>query len=137
MENKITNRNYYEALITLGTEGRLAFTNAEDEVVEISAEELVTWAEKNIAQLDKRNETARVRTEKKKAESDELTEVVYDAVSDEFETIADIAARVDVEDISVSKVQARLAKLLAAERVVKDTVKVEGSKSPRVAYKRA
>lgn len=138
METKITTRNFFESLITLATEGALTFTDAEGNVVEITAEELKAWAEKNIAQLDKRNETARARTEKKKAEGDALLELVYDAVSaDEFETIADIAARVDAEDMSVAKVQARLATLLKADRVVKDTVKVEGSKGPRVAYKRA
>lgn len=137
---KITNRNYFEAMVTLATEGQLTFVNAEGEVVEITAEELKTWAEKNIAQLDKRNESARARTEKKRAEGDALTETVYEALTDEFETIADIAARIDVEDVTVSKVQYRVAQLAKAGRAEKGTVTIPGSEGTKarvlVAYRR-
>lgn len=137
---KITNRNYFEAMVTLATEGQLTFVNAEGEVVEITAEELKTWAEKNIAQLDKRNESARARTEKKRAEGDALTETVYEALTDEFETIADIAARIDAEDVSVSKVQYRVAQLAKAGRAEKGTVTISGSEGTKarvlVAYKK-
>lgn len=137
---KITNRNYFEAMVTLATEGQLTFVNAEGEVVEITAEELKIWAEKNIAQLDKRNESARARTEKKRAEGDALTETVYEALTDEFETIADIAARIDAEDVSVAKVQYRVAQLAKTGRAEKGTVTIPGSEGVKartlVAYKR-
>lgn len=137
---KITNRNYFEAMVTLATEGQLTFVNAEGEVVEITAEELKTWAEKNIAQLDKRNESARARTEKKRAEGDALTETVYEALTDEFETIADIAARIDAEDVSVAKVQYRVAQLAKTGRAEKGTVTIPGGEGVKartlVAYKR-
>lgn len=137
---KITNRNYFEAMVTLATEGQLTFVNAEGEVVEITAEELKTWAEKNIAQLDKRNESARVRTEKKRAEGDALTETVYEALTDEFETIADIAARIDAEDVSVAKVTYRLGQLVKMGRASKDNITIPGGEGAKArvltAYKR-
>lgn len=140
MNKNITNRNYFEAMVTLATEGQLTFVNAEGEVVEITAEELKTWAEKNIAQLDKRNESARARTEKKRAEGDALTETVYDALTDEFETIADIAARIDDEEVSVAKVQYRVAQLAKAGRAEKGSVTIpaiEGQKARTlVAYRK-
>lgn len=124
---KITNRNYFEAMVTLATEGQLTFVNAEGEVVEITAEELKTWAEKNIAQLDKRNESARARTEKKRAEGDALTETVYEALTDEFATIADIAARIDAEDVSLSKVTYRLGQLVKMGRASKGNITIPGA----------
>lgn len=137
---KITNRNYYEALCTLATEGTLTYVNAEGVSAEITAEELKAWAEKNIAQLDKRNESARARTEKKRTEGDALTEIVYEALTDEFETIADIAARIDAEDVSVSKVQYRVAQLAKAGRAEKGTVTIPGGEGIKartlVAYKK-
>lgn len=140
MNKNITNRNYFEAMVTLATEGQLTFVNAEGEVVEITAEELKTWAEKNIAQLDKRNESARARTEKKRAEGDALTETVYETLTDEFETIADIAARIDDEEVSVAKVQYRVAQLAKAGRAEKGSVTIpaiEGQKARTlVAYRK-
>lgn len=140
MENKVTNRNFYEALITLATEGQLTFVNTEDELVEITAEELKAWAEKSIAQLDKRNETARARTEKKKAEGDALTELVYDALSDEFETIADITAKIDDDDVSIAKVQYRITQLAKAGRAEKGSITIPGGEGIKsrvlVAYRR-
>ena len=127
METKITARNYFESLITLATEGQLTFVNAEGETVEITAEELKAWAEKNIAQLDKRNESARARTEKKRAEGDALTETVYEALTDELETIADIAARIDAEDVSVSKVTYRLGQLVKMGRASKGNITIPAS----------
>lgn len=141
MENKvITTRNYFEALITLATKGQLVFTNAEGEEIEIVAEDLKTWAEKNIAQLDRRNETARARAEKKRVEGDALMELVYEALTDEFATIADITARVDAEDVTVAKTQFRLKALFDAGRIEKGTVTIPGGEGQRaralVAYKR-
>lgn len=138
---KITSRNFYEALCTLATEGQLTFVNTEDEIVEITAEELKAWAEKNIAQLDKRNETARARTEKKKAEGDALTELVYEALTNEFATIADIAACVDTdEEVSIAKVQYRVAQLAKTGRAEKGSITIPGSEGVKsrvlVAYRR-
>lgn len=131
---KITKRNMYEALVALATNGTLTY-ETDDGLVEITAEELKTFAENEIALIDKRSESAKARAAKKRAEGDEVLEAVYEAVSaDNFDTIADIAARADV---STAKAQSRLKTLLENERVVKDTVKFEGSKTPRVVYKRA
>lgn len=139
MEKTTTNRDFYSALITLATTGSLAYTTDEGDV-EISAEELKAWAEKNIDQIDRRNEKARERTAARKAEGDELTELVYEALTDEFETIADIAARVDAEDISVSKVQYRVGQLAKTGRAEKGNITIPGGEGIKartlVAYRK-
>ena len=51
---------------------------------------LQEFAEKKLAQLDKRNESAKIRAAKKRAESDELLEVVLGYVSNEPQSREDI-----------------------------------------------
>jgi len=110
--SKMTEREIYTALMN-GT---------------LDAETAKEFAEKKLAQLDKRNASAKVRAEKKRAEGDELTEVVFGAVSDEAQTREQITAELvnAGHDVTVGKVQARLNKLVADGRIAKAKAKVAG-----------
>lgn len=112
MTNKMTEREIYNAMID-GT---------------IDADVMVEFAEKKLAQLDKRNEKAKERAVAKRAEADELTEKVFGFVTDEAQTRDDITnAMVDAgNDVTVGKVQARLTKLVEAGRIAKAKAKVAG-----------
>lgn len=95
-------------------------------------EDMLAFIDKQIETLDKRAEAAVKRAEKKKAESDELTEAIFGMIGDEPVTVDDIVANFADEEVTRNKVTARLGKLVKAGRVVKDTVKVEGKR--RMAY---
>ena len=112
MANKITERDIYNAMIN-GT---------------IDAETLKAFAEKKIAQLDKRNASAKVRAAKKRAEGDALLELVHSFVGDEGQTRGQITEAMIAEghDVTVGKVGARLNQLVANGSVSKEKGKVVG-----------
>lgn len=89
-------------------------------------EVLKAFAEKKIAQLDKRNATAKVRAERKRTEGDQLVDAVYAFVTDEPQNRAQIAAAFNAAngtDFSDAKIGARLSKLAREGKVVKQEVK--------------
>lgn len=95
----------------------------------IDAETMKNFAEKKLAQLDKRNETAKVRAAKKRAETDELTEQVFALVSDEPKSRAQITAEFNAEngtELSEAKIGSRLTKLVQADRIAKAKGKTVG-----------
>ena len=96
----------------------------------IDTDVLVEYAEKRIAQLDKRNASAKVRAEKKRAEADELTEKVFDFVTAEGKNRAVITAEVNEAlglELTEAKVGAKLTALAKAGRISKEKGKVEGA----------
>ena len=127
---KITKREMFEAIIALATGGEMKY----------EAEAFVNFCENEIALLDKKAVKAKERAATKKAEGDELTEAVRAAMSaEEFEPIAEIAARIDGEDVTVAKVQYRLTQLVKNGEAVKEQITVpggEGQKARKImAYK--
>ena len=99
--DKLTDRKIYTAIV-------------EGTFDDLDTDAIVAWAEKKIAQLDNKAAKAKETAAKKKAEGDELTNAVLAAVTDEFETIADIAARIEGEDVSWKRVS-----LLWSARAIK------------------
>ena len=102
--------------------------------------EVVEFCEKEIAALDKKAAKAKETAAKKRAESDELMEVVKSLLTDEFQTLGDITSQIEGEDITVAKVTARMTKLVKAEVAVKEEISVEGAdgkKHKKMAYKLA
>jgi hypothetical protein len=89
---------------------------------------LVEYATKRIGQLDKRNAAAAKRAAVKRAEADEITEVIYGLLSDEpmnRDMVVDALAEQGIE-MTPNKVTARLTKLYKEGRVNKEKGKVEG-----------
>lgn len=114
MATKITERDIYHAMID-GT---------------IDADIMREFAEKKLAQLDKRNETAKIRAAKKRAEGDVLTEQVLQVLSDQPMSREDVvAALADMGvETTVGKVGYRLTALSKPEdgRVVKAEATIGG-----------
>ena len=89
---------------------------------------LVEFAEKKLAQLDKRNASAAKRAAAKRAAGDELMEAVFGFVTSEPQTRNDIADAMVAEgfDVTPAKVGARLNKLVNADRICKGKAKFAG-----------
>lgn len=120
MANKITEREIYNSIIN-GTA---------DQAV------LVEFANKKLAQLDKRNVTAKARAERKRAESNEVTEGIFGVLSAERMTREQVAEAFGGE-LSVAKIGARLNNLFKDGRVQKETIKVanaDGKMTNKVVY---
>ena len=113
--SKMTERAIYTAII-----------NGED----IDRDVLVEFAEKKLAQLDKRNASAAKRAAAKRAEGDTITEAVYALLDGEAKTrdeVTELYNEANETDLSVAKIGARLNALVTAERVQKTTLKVGNS----------
>lgn len=119
--DKLTDRKIYAAI-------------AEGTLDTLDVDTIVAWAEKKIAQLDHKAAKAKETAAAKRAEGDALTAAVLEAVSDEFEPIADIAARIEGEDVTVSKVSYRLNALSKADepKIEKGEIVLEGEKRRKV-----
>ena len=138
MTKMMTKREMFEAMISGFSGGDFAFETA-DGVVAVSPEQFVEFAQKEITLLDNKAAKAKERAAAKRAEADELMEVVQSLLTDEFQTAADIAAQIEGDEVSAARVVARLGKLVAAEVAEKDDIKVvgaDGKKSVRKGYRK-
>ena len=98
-------------------------------------DELLEFIDKQIETLEKRKVAAAERAEKKKAESDAMTDAILAQIGDELITVDEIVVALDSEEVTRNKVTARLGKLVKAGTIVKEAVKVDGNK--RMAYRLA
>ena len=132
MNTRITDKDIFTAIKT----------SVENEApIEIDAEVLLAWATKKLDQLEHRKEKARERAQAKKAESDTLTDAILKVLTDEPMLLSDIAAAIEGEDITVSKVAYRLNKLAGADEPIVEkgeiTIKEEGQRARKlVAFRR-
>lgn len=112
-------------------EGLISYFHGED--VEIENEDFIEFCQDQIADLDKKAAKAKERAAAKKAEGDELTDLVHSVLTDEYQTIADITVAVaeTVPDVSASKVTARLTKLFNTGAIEKEQVSVEDSEGKK------
>ena len=124
---KITKREMFEAIKETFETGSCKF----------DAATVMAFCDKEIASLDAMAAKAKERAAAKKAEADVLMDQVRDALTGEFQTIADIAAAVAQvnPDATVSKTTYRLTKLVEANVAEKTDVSVpgvDGSKARKV-----
>lgn len=106
-----------------------------EEITDELKDELVDFIDKQVETIEKRKVAAAARAEKKKAEADALTDEIFAVMTEDFMTTDEIVDALEDETATKSKVTARLTKLINAEKVVKEAVKVDGKK--RMAYKLA
>lgn len=116
---KITKREMFEAI-------KATFETGD---CEVPAEAVIAFCEKEIASLDAKAVKAKERAAAKKADGDALGALVAAALTDEFQTIADITAIVAESDAdaTVSKVTYRLGQLVKAEVAERAEITVEGT----------
>ena len=120
-EKKVTKReNFVDAVEVLKAAGR---------------EDLAKVIEHEIELLDNKSAKAKAAAAKKKTEGDALTAAVEAVLTDELATKEDITAKVDVEDVTVAKVQYRLNQLVNNGKARKEQVTLEdGSKRKVMCY---
>jgi len=116
---KVTKRERYESI--------KALCNVAGDVGDIDVAGIIAFCDKEIETLDARAEKAKERAATKRAESDELTEVVYNVLTDEPAPIDEIVARIGSEDVTKGKVTYRLTSLVKAGRAVKTEASMPGA----------
>ena len=136
---KITKREMFEAIKGLAESGALHMVDFNENITD---EAVAEFCANEIDLLDKKAAKAKERAAAKKAEADVLMDQVKDALTGEFQVIADIAAVVaEVNaDATVSKVTYRLGKLVEVGKAEKTQVTIpatEGSKARKVQAYRA
>ena len=126
MANKVTKKVILEAVIKAVDNG-VTFEG-------VDAQEVKAYAEKTIAQMNDKNEKAKVRAKAKRAEGDALYDAVKDAVTAEFATIGEITDKVAeaFPDVTKAKVTARLTKAVKAGEIYKAQAKTEDGKKVMV-----
>lgn len=128
---KMTKRNFYEALVNFANCGEFLYSADGTEVV-VDNEAIIAFAENEIALLDKKATKAKERAASKKADSDELTEAVRAVLStEEFEPIAEIATRIEGEDVTVSKITYRLTQLVKSGVAEKTEITIDGGEGQK------
>lgn len=124
-EKKITKREMYEAIKTGVTTGEWTVSDAE----------VAEFCENEIVLLDKKAEKAKERQAAKKAEGDELTEIVKSVLTDEFQVTGDIAKAVleatGDESNTIHKISYRLGALVKAGEAESTDVKVPGGEGQK------
>lgn len=121
---KLTDRKIYAAI-------------AEGTLEDLDPDVIAAWAEKKIDQLDRKAAKAKETAAAKKAEGDALTEAVLTSLTTEFEPIAEIASRIEGDDVTLSKISYRLNAAYKAGKIEKGEVILTGEKGKRkvVAYR--
>ena len=89
--------------------------------------DVVAFCDHEIELIDKKAAKAKEAAAKKRAEGDELTDVVFSLLNDEPQTIADIAGQIECEDVTTSKVSYRLTSLVKAGKAQKTDLKIEAA----------
>ena len=116
MEKKITKREKFEMLkeIIRG-----------DVNVEMTVEqaELIDFLDAQIVAIDTKAEKAKARNAVKKANGDELRDVVQSVLTNELQTIDAIVAQIEGEEITKAKITARLTSLVKNGIAEKEDVK--------------
>lgn len=129
MDKTVTKREVLKGLITLAETGECT----------LAAEDIKTFAEKEIASMDKRAAADKKRREAKAAESDEIAEAVYEVLTDEPMSAEEILDKLGL-DMPKSKLIPKLTKLVDAKRAVKSKKRYkndEGKSSEKTMYARA
>ena len=126
---KITKREMFEAIKGLAESGALHMVDFNEA---ISDEAVAEFCANEIALLDKKAVKAKERAAQKRAEGDELTDAVRAAMSTEdFEPIAEIAARIEGEDVTVAKVTYRLTQLVKNGEAEKQELTIPGGEGQK------
>lgn len=128
MEKKITKKEYYAMLkdIVRG-DSNSEMTN--------SQYELIKFIDKQIEAIETKAEKAKEKAAEKKANGDELREVVQSVLTDEYQTIDAIVNQIEGEDITKAKITARLTSLVKAGLATKSDLRNEETGKTQKAYK--
>ena len=132
---KLTKKDFYAAL------KEMVIMSEVEMVGEIPADEVIAFIDKSVEQIDNKATKAKEKAAEKKAAEDDIYKAVVAALTADFQTIDEITAAVQEatgdEEITKSKVTARLTKAVKAEVAKKEQVKRESRKVMAYALKEA
>lgn len=95
-------------------------------------DEVVKFCANEIALLDKKAAKAKEKAAEKRAANDALSDAVYAVLSDtDFESIADITARVEGDEVTAAKVTYRLSQLVKAGAAEKAEIVIEATEGSK------
>ena len=120
MEKKLPKKDFYAAI--------RGVVEGIEMVGDIPADEVLAFIDKTVEQIDAKAAKAKEKAAEKKTEGDELRAAVEAILTDELQTIDAIAAQVESEDVTKSKVTARLTQLVKADIARKEQVKDESGR---------
>ena len=128
---KLTKKDFYAAL--------RGMVEGIEMVGEIPADEVLAFIDKTVEQIDNKAAKAKEKAAEKKTEGDELFKTVIEALTEDLQTIDEITeaiiATTGNEEITKSKVTARLTKAVNADMARKEQVKKESRKVMAYALK--
>ena len=92
---------------------------------------MAEYATKKLAQMDKRNATAKVRMAKKRAENDFLMEEVFNVLSEDPMSRQDVLEVLQsaYPDLTIGKVSYRLTQLAKEGRIIKQEATIASGES--------
>jgi Ni,Fe-hydrogenase I large subunit len=123
---KVTKAQILAAIATIIPEDLSIQVNDEETVV--SSEDIMNYINTTLKQIASKNENARARAAEKKAKGDSLKDAIAAVLTDEFQTITEIAEKLKEEDATSAKIMARLTQLCKAGLAHKESIKRDGRK---------
>ena len=124
-EERKTKRDYFETL------REMVVATVSDQAEQ---DEMLEFIDRELEILENRKAAAQKRAEKRRAESDALTDQIYSLLGDDWSTVDTIVESIDDEEVTRNKVTSRLGKLIKLGKVEKEPVKVDGKS--RMAYRK-
>ena len=95
-------------------------------LIEVEGTEmLVEFVDEQIEQIQAKAEKAKQRAAEKKAEGDALRNTIQALMTNEWQSIDDIFNQIEDEEVTRSKITARLTQLIKAEVIEKESQKSE------------
>lgn len=95
-------------------------------LIEVEGTEmLVEFVDEQIEQIQAKAEKAKQRAAEKRAEGDALRNTIQSLMTNEWQSIDDIFNQIDDEEVTRSKITARLTQLIKAEVIEKESQKSE------------
>lgn len=91
-----------------------------------TSEQIIEYCTHEIELLDKKALKSRERTNKKRAEGDELRNRIYGLLDDQPQIIPDLLAQLEDDTLTSNKVANRLSQLYNMGLIDKEVVMVEG-----------
>lgn len=128
---KVTKRQVLEALTAAILDGNVTL---DSDIVTV--EDLQEYCQTTIEQLDAKAAKAKEKAAEKKAANDELKGLVFEHLTDEFQTAEALVDCIGNVEVTKAKVVNRLAALVKEGVAVKEEVKQE-DKTKKMMYKLA
>lgn len=109
------------------------FTENEITVDGVTSADIIAYANTTIEQMENKKAKAREKAAEKKLEGDEAENRILEILTNELQTGDDITKLLNDNELTKSKVIARLTNLCNKGTVVKESIKI--GKSNKMAYK--